>query len=224
MRKGVPIRLGAQGRFRAGIAVLGLLVLAACAGAPQPAPPEGACVQAGLGSNGWHANLYLPAEAFDPDGPLRLWRPDAQWFAIGWGDARAYRRLGPLSGASAILWPTSSLMHAAWFERDPREAYAGREIGLALSPEQARVLADAIEHDLTLDEDGAVQVRGAGLDRRGSAFLAAEPRYHLLRTCNVWLARRLERAGVETGWTGAHLLPGTLLRAVGRNAAAACSS
>ncbi|MEO1039442.1 MAG: DUF2459 domain-containing protein [Pseudomonadota bacterium] len=218
------MRLGVLKGFRASIAALGLLALAACAGSPEPVAPEDGCVQAGLGSNGWHANLYLPAEAFDPDGPLRRWRPDADWFAIGWGDARAYRRLGPVSGASAILWPTPSLMHAAWFERDPREAYAGREIGLALSRAEARALADAIEQDLALGQDGAVQVEGPGLDRRGSAFLAARPRYHLFRTCNVWLARRLEQAGLEAGWTDGHLLPGSLLRETRRHTAADCGS
>ena len=212
----------ALNRLRLGLAALGCAALAACAGGPEPHAPQGGCVQAGLGSTGWHANLYLPARAFDPDGPLRRWRPEADWFAIGWGDARAYRGLGPLNGAGAIAWPTRSVLHAAWFARDPRTAYAGDEIGLALTPDQARALADAIEQDLALDLDGAVRVEGAGLDRRGSAFLAAEPRYHLLRTCNVWLARRLEAAGVETGWTGGHLLPRSLLRSVRRNAAQSC--
>ncbi len=216
------MRRGRIEAARACCAGLVFALLAACAGAPAPGLREGPCVQAGLGATGWHANLYLPAEAFNAEGPLRRWRPDADWFAIGWGDARAYRGLGPLNGAGAVLWPTRSVLHAAWFDRDPRLAYAGDEMGLALAPDKARALADAIEQDLALSAAGRVRVQGEGLDPRGSAFLAAAPRYHLFQTCNVWLARQLEAAGVETGWTGGHLLPGSLLRAVKRAAPQSC--
>ena len=204
-------------------ALAALMILAACAAKPAPPPASEACVLAAVSSNGWHAGLYLPAEVFDEDGPLRAWRPEADWFAIGWGDAAAYPQLGPLRAAAAVLWPTESVLHAAWFERDPRRAYRSDHVDLALSRDQAQRLAAAIEADLRLGEDGAVRLAGPGLDARGSAFLDARPRYHLFNTCNVWLARRLEAAGLETGWTGGHLLPASLLRALERRAPQACA-
>jgi uncharacterized protein (TIGR02117 family) len=199
--------------------------LAGCAVADRSPPPRAeACVLAAVSSNGWHAGFYLPAETFPEDGALRAAFPDAAWFAIGWGDARAYPRLGVYEAVSSIAWPTPSVLHVAAMNRDPRGAYRQDYRNIALSTDQAARLAADIEAELALREDGQVDTAGPGLDPRGSAFLKARSRYHALNTCNVWIARRLEDAGVETGWSGGHLLPASLLRALSRRAPEMCGA
>lgn len=206
--------------------LLALVMLAACAGQPRtPAPPPqpGDCALIGVSSNGWHAGLYLPADAFEAESALRTEFPDAQWFAIGWGDVRAYPGpLGPVNGFAAIAWPTGSLIHAAGLTRDPREAYRQDHVDVAVSRAGLARLVEAIEAELARDEDGGAMVAGPGLDPRGSAFLKGRSSYHLFNTCNVWLARHLRDAGVDAGWPGGHVLPATLVSRLESRAPGAC--
>lgn len=190
------------------------LLLAACTSAPRaPGPSAGDCALIGVSSNGWHAGLYLPASAFPETGPLRRAFPEAAWFAIGWGEVDAYPGpLGPLNGARAILWPTPSLLHVAHLPRDPRAAYRQSWRNVAVSEAGLDALTARLEAELILDETGAAISSGPGLDPRGSAFLEARSRYHAFNTCNVWLAARLNEAGVPAGLSGLHLFPQSLMR------------
>jgi len=203
-----------------------LMVLAACAGPSRtiaPPPQAGDCALIAVSSNGWHAGFYLPASAFAPDSALRSEFPDARWFAIGWGDVRAYPGpLGPVNGFTAIAWPTGSLIHAAGLTRDPREAYLQDHVDVAVSQAGLARLVEAIEAELERDQDGGAMVAGPGLDPRGSAFFEARSSYHLFNTCNVWLARHLRGAGVDAGWPGGHLLPATLMSRLEARAPDAC--
>ncbi|MCC5996830.1 MAG: DUF2459 domain-containing protein, partial [Oceanicaulis sp.] len=189
--------------------------------APPPAPDD--CTLIGVSSNGWHGGVYLPADAFEPDSALRQRFPGARWFAIGWGDVRAYPGpLGPVNGFTAIAWPTGSLVHAAGLARDPREAYAQDYVDAALSAEGLARLTGAIEAELARDAAGAAIEAGPGLDPRGSAFFEARSSYHLFNTCNVWLARHLRAAGLDTGWPGGHVLPATLIARLEARAPQTC--
>ena len=203
-----------------------LMMLAACAGPSRtiaPPPQAGDCALIGVSSNGWHAGFYLPASAFAPDSALRAAFPEAGWFAIGWGDVRAYPGpLGPVNGFTAIAWPTGSLIHAAGLTRDPREAYLQDHVDVAVSQAGLAWLVEAIEAELERDEDGGAIVAAPGLDPRGSAFFKARSSYHLFNTCNVWLARHLRGAGVDAGWPGGHVLPATLMSRLEARAPQAC--
>lgn len=203
-----------------------LMMLAACAGQPRtaaPPPQAGDCALIAVSSNGWHAGLYLPASAFAPDSALRDTFPDADWFAIGWGDVRAYPRpLGPGSAISAIAWPTGSLIHAAGLTRNPREAYLQDHVDVAVSRAGLARLVGAIEAELERDERGGAIIAAPGLDPRGSAFFEARSSYHLFNTCNVWLARHLRGAGVDAGWPGGYVLPATLMARLSAGSSGTC--
>ena len=201
-----------------------LLTLNACT-RPAPVPPAGAddCHLVAVSSNGWHANFYLPANALPPGGPLQTAFPDARWFAIGWGEASAYvDGVNLANGVAAIVWPTASVVHVAALQRDPRDAYLSEYREVALSGEGLAILVSALESELARDGEGAPRFVAGGLDPRGSAFLAGRSTYHAFQTCNVWAAARLREAGVDVGWTGGHLLPGTLLSRLGRTAPSSC--
>ncbi|AZU03872.1 hypothetical protein X907_1339 [Glycocaulis alkaliphilus] len=200
------------------------LALAACT---RPAPVAVAsaddCELIAVSSNGWHTNFYLPASAFPGDGPLRAAFPDARWFSIGWGDAGAYvDGVNPLNSIAAIAWPTRSVVHVAALGRDPREAYLSEYRDVALSGEALAIIVEGLEAELVLDEAGAPRLVADGLDARGSAFLAGRSTYHAFQSCNVWTAARLREAGLDVGWTGAHLLPASLLNRLERTAPSRC--
>ncbi|MBI1264525.1 MAG: DUF2459 domain-containing protein [Alphaproteobacteria bacterium] len=206
--------------------LMGLLWLAACAGqgrsiAPPPAP--GDCALIAVSSNSWHAGVYLPASAFAEGSALREAFPQAGWFAIGWGDRRAYREaLGPVNAVQAIAWPTPSLIHAAGLTRDPRQAYLQDHVDVALSRQGLARLVEAIEAELARGDQGDAILVAPGLDPRGSAFFQARSSYHLFNTCNVWLARHLRGAGVDAGWPGGHVLPASLMARLEARAPRAC--
>lgn len=200
------------------------LALAACT-RPEPvaAASENDCHLIAVSSTGWHANLYLPADAFPQDGAMRTAFPDARWFSVGWGDEAAYvTGVTPLNSFAAIAWPTRSVVHVAGLSRDPREAYMSEYRDVALSGEGLTTLIGALEAELVLDEAGAPVFVAEGLDPRGSAFFTGHSRYHAFETCNVWTAARLREAGLDTGWTGGHLLPASLLNRLGRTAPSRC--
>lgn len=193
------------------------VVLSGCAGVPPSDPPQADdCTVIALSSNGWHAGFYLPAAAFGVDSRVRAAFPDADWLAVGWGEVRAYP--GPLTpgrAAAAIAWPTGGLVHVSAHGRDPRAGLRQDHLDLAVSSQTLDRLAGLIEAEIT----GPPVAPGLA---RESAFFPARTSYHALRTCNVWLAQRLELAGIETGWTPGHLLPGSLLRAVERRTPRTC--
>ncbi|MGJ3232275.1 MAG: DUF2459 domain-containing protein [Oceanicaulis sp.] len=209
------------GKLRAprlsGVLAAAALALAGCGSPAQTAgPAPGDCTRIAVTSNGWHAGLYLPAEAFAPGGAVRAQFGEADWVAVGWGDARAYPE--PLTvprALAAIAWPTASVVHVSAHDRDPRTAFRQDHVDVAVSAETLQRLTALIEAEIT-----GPAVRD-GLTRR-SAFFPGRSSYHAFETCNVWLAQTLEQAGVETGWTPGHLRPGSLLRAVERTTAQTC--
>ena len=210
--------------YAAVIAAIGLLASACAQGGARPEPLAASdCTVIAVSENGWHAGLYLPAEAFEAGSPLRAAFPQADWFAIGWGDAQAYPGpLGPINGTAALLWPTPSVVHLAGLDRDPRRAYRQDYVDIAVTDAQRTRLITAIEAEFTRADDAGPERLADGLDSRGSAFFAARSSYHLFNTCNAWLARRLEEAGLETGWTPGHVAPASLSRALQRNTPQSC--
>ncbi|WP_429910969.1 DUF2459 domain-containing protein [Glycocaulis sp.] len=205
------------------LAALALALSACTRPAPVAAPSADDCHLAAISSTGWHANFYLPADAFPGDGPVRTAFPDARWFSIGWGDAGAYvDGVNPLNSIAAIAWPTRSVVHVAALGRDPREAYLSEYRDVALSGEALAIIVEALEAELALDEAGAPRFVAEGLDARGSAFFTGRSTYHAFNTCNVWTAARLREAGLDVGWTGGHLLPASLLNRLGRTAPSSC--
>ncbi|MGY6533372.1 DUF2459 domain-containing protein [Glycocaulis sp.] len=200
------------------------LLLAACT-RPEPVAAASAddCHLIAISSTGWHANLYLPADAFPQDGAVRTAFPDARWFSVGWGDEAAYvTGVNPLNSVAAIAWPTPSVVHVAGLSRDPREAYLSEYRDVALSGEGLTALINTLEAELVRDDAGEPVFVAEGLDPRGSAFFTGHSSYHAFQTCNVWTAARLREAGLDVGWTGGHLLPSSLLTRLGRTAPSRC--
>ena len=206
--------------------LLAALMLGACA-KPQAALAPGAddCVTARLISNGWHADLALPADAFDPAGPLRRMFPEARHFLIGWGERGFYMDESPglWKGLSAALPPSPSVLHVIAVETS-MDALKWRESDVAefaLSQEGARAVARSIAQSLVVDGAGDAVKLGDGRVAGRSAFLADGRNFHLFHMCNHWTAARLKEAGLPLSVRVSFTAPG-LLKAVRRKAQPAC--
>ncbi len=151
-----------------------------------------------------HYDFLLPNDAetraafdFAAAAGVPLGDPGAAWIVAGWGARAFYTATGGYADVQAgPVWRAvtgdRSVLHVSVAGGPgPR----GRPLDLT-EAEYARlraaILASAPEPDL---------IAGAGFTAY-DRFFAARGRFHLLRTCNVWVAEVLAEAGVRFGrWT-----------------------
>lgn len=179
---------------------VGAVVVIALVLNPRPqAPPAspGNCVSMAVASNGWHTNLYLPAEAFAADSDLRRRWPWARWFVVGWGDESFYREGPTVSGAfAAAIPPSPTVLHIVALEDRPDSYFLDDWEFVAVSREGLGVITSDIEAELSRDGNGGAVMLSEGYYSGRSGFFRAESSYHLLKSCNQWTADRLRRAGL----------------------------
>ncbi|MFP5468878.1 MAG: DUF2459 domain-containing protein [Alphaproteobacteria bacterium] len=153
-------------------------------------------------NHGWHTGLVIRRG----DIPAGLWpehrqAPPGEYLEVGWGQREFYQTRDPslLQALGAAVWPGASVLHLVGFNGQVTERFPHSEI-IALTVDNAamarlvRYIADAYERDA----DGNVKRLGAGL-HGDSRFFAGREDFHLLRTCNVWTAHALRRAGCPVG-------------------------
>lgn len=201
------------------------LLLTACASAPGAPPTEGDCMTIRLWSNGWHANIALPAEAFEDGHPVRTLFPDARYFLIGWGERDFYMAddAGLWKGLKAIIPPSPSVVHiiAAEAPVEDRLWPPSDLAEFAISESGARRMTAGIAASLAYDEEGALITLSEGRVANSSLFLAATENFHFFNMCNHWTARRLREAGVPLR-SGISFTAPALMKAVRRKAPASC--
>lgn len=174
-----------------------------------PAASEGDCVAVSVLSNGFHAGVALPAASarrigIDPGA--------APWVELGWGEARAYQAASLDAGTAlaAVLTPGPTAVFAAPLPGRP--APGPRSADAFLSRAGLAQLEADLSRELARDPDGRPRV----LSRRyGGTFYAANGAYRIWRTCNVWTAQQLRRAGLDVRVRPAVLADG-LVEAVRR--------
>ena len=212
-------------RFHHLVCLFAAAFLSACTSMSSAPPSANDCVTIQLWSSGWHADIVLPADAFDDDHPVRSLFPDAQSFLIGWGERDFYMATdaGFWKGLKAIIPPSPSVVHviaaSGPIEDTPRRR--SDVVTFAVSQDGARQIADAVAASLSYDETGAPIVLGEGRVAGASRFLAARGNFHLFNMCNHWTARRLREAGVPVRAGVSFTAPG-LVGAIRRKAAPAC--
>ena len=212
--------------FKFSLILLAALLFSACA-KPNAAlaPSAESCVTARLLSNGWHADLALPVDVFEPAHPLRRVFPEARYFLIGWGERGFYMDESPgvLKGVSAALPPSPSVLHVAAVgtSMDTLQWRDGDVVEFALSEEGADAIARSITASLRLDGNGDAVALGEGRVAGRSVFLADSGNFHLFHMCNHWTAARLKEAGLPLSVRVSFTAP-ALLRAVRRTAPPAC--
>ena len=184
-------------------ALMLLAGLAACAAAPMApaastdAPPAARTLH--VVGHGWHTGIVLRAADVPADAwPARADFPDAQFLEIGWGNRAYYQATDPGAwlALKAAFWPAPGVLHVVAFD-DAVERYFGAAevIELSVSETGLHKLIDHLRASHELDAAGRPIQLGPGLYGR-SRFYASRERFHLAKTCNVWVATALREAGV----------------------------
>jgi len=224
--RSVPLqRIGRGSTHNLWAAIMAACALIACAGAPIAQPPPDDCVRLRLWSNGWHAAIALPAEAFGERHPLRALFPNERYFLVSWGARDFYMadKAGFWDGVFAIAPPTSSAMHVIAGKEPVEETFwRPREmVDFAVSRSAARALADSLAARLVFNGKGAPIILGEGRVAGASYFLESKGQFHLFNMCNHWTARRLKEAGLPVR-AGLSFTAGGLMSAVRRKTPRAC--
>lgn len=152
-----------------------------------------------------HYDILLPADpvtrakfGFAQQAGVPIDAPAVEWIVVGWGSrafytsAHSYTDISARALWSAVTGDDSVLRIAVAGDISQLPA---REIRVTIdeySRLRAAILASVPE---------ARPIAGAGFSR-WDAFFEARGRFHLFRTCNVWLAGVMREAGLRFGrWT-----------------------
>lgn len=122
----------------------------------------------------------------------------AQWLALGWGSAAFYTTAGRYRDVSlGAVWTAATgdagVIRAEVYGALPDHPSLKR---VRLSMAQLDLLRRNIRDDMGRDPLPLAGFSGT------DAFFPARGRFHLLRTCNVWVGDQLTQAGLRFGvWT-----------------------
>ena len=180
-----------------------LLALAAgCLGpvaSMYPPAPNAPTEPVWVVDHGWHAGLVV-ARSSIPRGllPEQDDFPVARYLEVGWGDVDFYRAPDPgvALAIRASVVSRASVVHVVGLSMRPEDIASGRDVvEIRLSRPGFEALARFVDDGFDREGQRRAPVVGGGLYGTG-AFYPAHGRYHLLNTCNTWVARALRAAGV----------------------------
>jgi len=200
------------------IAILLAWAGAGCVSMPppkrSPAPPL-QTKPLWLLSNGFHSAIALRAADAGPW--VRSLTPDrdAEWIAIGWGQADFFlaRRYSLAIFLKAAFLPTRSALHVIPMRRPPSLVLARSDvIRVEIPAERMRDIRVLLESSLKRDDAGRPIVLGPGYFA-GSTFYRGRQTFLFSRTCNLWSARVFRAGGVPIS-TPSALLADDLARQV----------
>ncbi|WP_374433135.1 DUF2459 domain-containing protein [Tabrizicola sp.] len=178
---------------------------------PGPGPDFSGPVtrQIGLLQGPIHTDILFPLTpetrarfAFAEAAGVPLNHPDAQWLVFGWGSAAFYTTAGTYADITASAVLTAATGDDAVIRLD----------ALGPLPEMDNLrfldISDA-QFQALLTQTTAALSSQTKLDHPGltgsDAFFPARGRFHLFRTCNVWLGETLRASGIPFGlWTPAN--------------------
>lgn len=158
-----------------------------------------------------HYDLLLPMTdklratfAFAQAQGVPVNHPSVKYLVVGWGSRAFYTATGTYADLNlGSIWPaltgddaTLHLDVAGDIDDIPGITW------ITLSDTQLAALTQAVTTTLTLDPAGQpipLQAEPFGLT---DAFYAANGRFNVLNTCNVWIGHMLRQAGLDFGmWT-----------------------
>jgi uncharacterized protein (TIGR02117 family) len=140
--------------------------------------------------------------AFAEDAGVPIAHPEAEWLVLGWGSAAFYTTAGTYADITASAVLTAATGDAAVIRLDT--------LGPLQPLENLRFLPlSEAQFQALLGETTAALASRTKLPHPGftgtDAFFPALGRFHLFRTCNVWLGETFRAAGIPFGlWTPAN--------------------
>jgi uncharacterized protein (TIGR02117 family) len=200
----VPDEVGSTTRgagFLAAVAAVVALAAGCAASVAEHPPPSGGPTRAvWVVDHGWHTAIVVRRDDVDP----ALWPeagdfPQAALVEVAWGDRDFYMAQDPTGwlAIKAAFFTSGSVLHVAGFAestltRLPENAV----VELAVSRPGFDAMTRFFHDEYQADADGRSVRVGRGLYGT-SWFYAARSRYHLFNTCNTWVARALQRTGLD---------------------------
>jgi uncharacterized protein (TIGR02117 family) len=150
-------------------------------------------------SHGWHTGFVVPAIAMQSRLPALKQRfKNTPYLEIGWGDKGFYQANEVTSGLTlqAMFWSIGSVIHVVAVPEKVKRYFSKVQVEkLCLTPEQHTALIQFITDSFYKDRNGQIVARQWG--RYGdSQFYEATETYHIFNTCNKWVARGLQCAGM----------------------------
>lgn len=154
-----------------------------------------------------HYDILLPVDPqtraqfeFVQDAGVPLDHVNARWLSVGWGSEAFYTTAGRYRdiSAGAVLRAATGDAGVIRFEvygpLPPGPHFYPVQITMAqLDALRATIRADIAAHPAPLGFGGYTPT---------DAFFPAAGRFHVFRTCNVWIGRKLATAGLTFGaWT-----------------------
>ncbi len=198
-----PAQAASAHAWRAAFAALALLGgLSGCVAVPlapasSEARPDARTLH--VVSHGWHTGIVLRGADVRADAwPARGDFPGAGYLEVGWGNRAYYQApdAGVWLALKAAVWATPGVLHVVAFDGAVADYFSASEvIELDVSADGLRRLIDHLRASHELDGAGQPIPLGPGLYGH-SRFYASRERFHLLRTCNVWVATALRQAGL----------------------------
>lgn len=124
---------------------------------------------------------------------------NTQYIEIGWGDKDFYmaEKETVWVALKAVLWPTESVLHVAEINSHPQWLFKENEIiELNLSVDNFNKLVKYLNNSFYLSDDNHNIILGKGLYGNSQFYLSKE-KYHLFKTCNVWIAKGLTNSEIS---------------------------
>jgi uncharacterized protein (TIGR02117 family) len=172
-----------------------ILLLAGCTSSPVERSVDGE-IPVYVVTHGWHTGLAMRAADID----FARWRPlphpaRARYLEIGWGERDYYPAPGfnLWYGFKALAWPTPSVLHVTGFNEPPARYFPASEV---VELRLARAGFERLLAYITASFEPDPAPIAPSLYASG-AFYPSREKFHLFKTCNVWVARALREAGIE---------------------------
>lgn len=181
--------------------LLAAMVAGCAANPPRPQATDTAPHDASVYviRHGWHTGVAVRrADVATGRWPESGHFARAAYIEVGWGDRDFYRAPGfnAWYGVKALFWPTPSVLHVAGLRRSPAHEFGADDmVELSVTRAGLEGLIAYISASFERPGQQAATPLGPGLYGDG-AFYASRETFHLFRTCNVWIARALQAAGV----------------------------
>ena len=212
----MPDEVGSTTRVAGFLAAAALAAGCAAPVADREPPSEGPTRAVRVVDHGWHTAIVVRRDDVDP----AIWPevrdfPDAALVEVAWGDRDFYMAKDATGwlAVKAAFFTSGSVLHVAGFGES---TLAGLPASAVVELRVSRGGFDAMTrffHDEYRSEGEGRSVR---LERGlygASWFYAARSRYHLFNTCNTWVARALQRAGLDVTPAGTVTAEGVMQQA-----------
>lgn len=151
-------------------------------------------------NHGWHTGFIIPTKAIQDQLPkLKARFADTPYIEFGWGDKGFYQTNEITTSLTlrAMFWSAGSVIHAVAVPENIEDYFPHSEIEkLCLTDKAYSSLIQFISDSFYRNSNGDIVELKNGI-YGNSQFYQGAGNYHLLNTCNKWVAKGLASAGLD---------------------------